>query len=116
MTLHDTIKSDAISVFCNADDFAEPVTYYKRDGQARQINVVLDRLALAVLTDAGGDAVIPNFEIKVANDCDFGITSEELNLGGDMIEFQMRVGGVKLRRSITKLLEHDEGMLILECR
>jgi hypothetical protein len=116
MTLHDTIKSDAITVFCNADDFAEPVTYYKRDGQARQIDVVIDRLALAVLTEAGGDAVIPNFEIQVANDCVLGITSEELNLGGDSIEFQMRVGGVKLKRSITKLLGHDEGMLILECR
>ena len=116
MTLHDMIQSDASLVFCNADDFAEPVTYFKRDGQARQIYVVIDRLALAVITESGGDAVIPNFEIQVVNDNVLGISSEELNLGGDSIEFEMRVGGGKLKRSITKLLGHDEGMLILECR
>jgi len=106
------IQSDASTVFCNANDFAEPVTYYKRDGEARQIDVVIDRQALATMEDT----VIPSFEVQVVNDCVLGISSEELNLGGDSIEFEMRVGGGKLKRSITKLLGHDEGMLILECR
>ena len=43
MTLHDTIQADADSVFCNADDFAEPVTYYPRAGEARTINAVVLR-------------------------------------------------------------------------
>jgi hypothetical protein len=45
-----------------------------------------------------------------------GIISEELNLGGDMIAFAVRVGQAVQRRTITKLLAHDEGMLTLECR
>ena len=115
MTLHDTIQSDAIDVFCNVDDFAETVTYYPRYGDAREIVVVVIREALAILPE-DGDAVVPIFEIHVANDPLIGIDSNQINLGGDSIEFAVRVGQDVSRRSITKLLGHDEGMLILECR
>lgn len=115
MTLHDMIKADADVVFCNANDFAEPVLYYKRAGSARTIQAVVIREALSVLSE-DGDNVIPMFEVHVANDPAKGITSDELNLGGDSIEFAIRVGGPKTRRSIMKLLSHDEGMLVLECR
>ena len=73
------------------------------------------RDALGVLAE-DGDTVLPTFEIHVKNDSTLGISSEELNLGGDSIEFAMRVGQAKARRSITRLISHDEGMLILECR
>ena len=115
MTLHDLIQSDAINVFANANDFAEPVTYYKKTGKARAINAVVVRDALAILPE-DGDTVTPVFEIHVANDIVEGISSEELNLGGDMIAFAVRVGQAVQRRTITKLLAHDEGMLTLECR
>ena len=115
MTLHDIIQADATTVFCNTDDFAEEVTYYPRTGTARTVDAIVIREALAVLTE-DGDAVIPLFEIHVANTETRGITSEELNLGGDRIEFAVRVGGALTRRTITKLVGHDEGMLILECR
>lgn len=115
MTLHDVIQADAISVFANANDFAEPVVYYKKTGKARAINAVVVRDALAILPE-DGDTVTPVFEIHVANDIDKGISSEELNLGGDMIQFAPRVGQAVQRRTITKLLQHDEGMLVLECR
>jgi hypothetical protein len=39
-----------------------------------------------------------------------------LNLGGDQLEFPDRVGQPPKRHSILKLLSHDEGMLVLECR
>jgi len=115
MSLHDMIKSDASTVFCNANDHAENVTYVKRDGICRTINVVIDRQALQILTEAG-DTVIPNFEVHVSNSATLGISSSELNLGGDSLEFAIRVGVEVSKRSITKLLGHDEGMLILECR
>lgn len=115
MTLHDMIQADAISVFVNASDFAEPVIYYKKTGKARAINAVVVRDALAILPE-DGDTITPVFEIHVANDIAKGISSEELNLGGDMIAFAVRVGQAVQRRTITKLLAHDEGMLTLECR
>ena len=115
MSLHDLIQADAINVFANPNDFAEPVTYYKKTGKARPINAVVVRDALAILPE-DGDTVTPVFEIHVANDIVEGISSEELNLGGDMIAFAVRVGQAAQRRTITKLLAHDEGMLTLECR
>lgn len=115
MTLHDTIAADALAVFCNADDFAEDVTYYPRGGAARAISAVVIRETLAIVSE-DGDNVIPMFEVHVANNATSGISSAELNLGGDSVEFAIRVGVSVTRRTITKLLGHDEGMLILECR
>lgn len=115
MTMHDTILADGLSVFCNADDFAEPVVYYKRSGEARSINAVVIREALAILPE-DGDAVTPVFEIHVHNSESTGISSDELNLGGDSLSFAVRAGQDASRRTITKLLGHDEGMLVLECR
>lgn len=115
MSLHDLIQADAINVFANPNDFAEPVVYYKKTGKARPIYAVVVRDALAILPE-DGDTVTPVFEIAAANDIVKGISSEELNLGGDMIAFAVRVGQAIQRRTITKLLAHDEGMLTLECR
>ncbi len=114
MTLHDTIQADAVTVFCNASDFAESVEYIKSSGQVRSIDAVVIREALAQLQES--DAVIPLFEVHVANDATSGITAAELNLGGDSLRFAVRVGGKVTSRTIHKLLGHDEGMLILECR
>jgi hypothetical protein len=115
MSLHDTIIEDAIRVFANPQDFAETVVYYKRNGRSRKINAVVIREALGVLPE-DGDVVYPMFEIHVANDASEGIESKELNLGGDQLEFPDRVGQPPRRHSILKLLNHDEGMLVLECR
>ena len=102
-------------MFCNESDFAEPVEYFKRDGVARCINAVVIREALAILPE-DGDHVTPLFEVHVTNDETLGISSDELNLGGDSIALATRVGLESTRRTITKLLGHDEGMLVLECR
>ena len=115
MTLHDMIKADAASVFCNANDFAETVTYYPRSGLPRDILAVVVREQLAILPE-DGDNVIPIFEVHVINTSAEGIASDKLNLGGDQLEFPVRVGQPKKRRTITKLLGHDEGILVLECR
>ena len=115
MTLHDLIKQDAESVFCNANDFAESIVYYKRNGRSREIKAVVIREALGVLPE-DGNVVYPLFEVHVANDQSSGISSDEINLGGDELAFPNRVGEAPKRRSILKLLSHDEGMLVLECR
>ena len=115
MSLRDTIIEDAKKVFANEEDFAESVVYYKRNGRSRKINAVVIREALGILPE-DGDVVYQMFEIHVANDPIEGIASDELNLGGDQLEFPDRVGQPPKRHSILKLLSHDEGMLVLECR
>ena len=109
------IQADAVNVFANPNDFAEPVVYIKRTGKARSINAIVVRNSLSILPE-DGDVVTPVFEVKVANDLVKGITSDELDLGGDCIAFAVRVGEKPERRSIIRLLEHDEGMVLLECR
>jgi len=115
MSLHDTIQADAATVFCNVNDFAEAVTYHKRNGLARSINAVVQREAFAINPE-DGDTITPVFEVHVANDSTDGISSDELNIGGDMLAFAVRVGKAVERRSIVRLMSHDEGMLVLECR
>ncbi len=109
------IQADASTVFCNVNDFAEPVTYYPRSGSNREINAVVNRDALALVPE-DGDVVTCVFEVSVVNNGTTGIASDEIDLGGDAIAFAPRVGESGSRRSITRILSHDEGMLVLECR
>lgn len=116
MTLHNMIQADASSVFCNVNDFAESVTYYPRSGsRSRAINAVVNRDAIALIPE-DGDTVTCVFEVSVVNNLTTGITSDEIDTGGDMIAFSPRVGEPVSKRSITRILSHDEGMLVLECR
>ena len=121
MTLHDMIAADAVTVFTSADDFAEVVTYnpHRHYGEAarasRSINAVVFLEQIQVLTQ-DGDTVAPVWQIHVANHATLGITSEELDLGGDQLEFPPRDGKPAETRTITQLIGQDHGMLILECR
>ena len=115
MTLHDTIIEDAKKVFANPQDFAESVVYYKRNGRSRKISAVVEREDSLQLPEAS-DLVTPLFRVRAPNDEAEGIASDELDLGGDQIGLSPRVGEPIERRSIVRLVEHDEGMLVLECR
>ncbi len=115
MSLHDTIIEDAKKVFANPQDFAESIVYYKRNGRSRKINAVVEREDSLQLPKAS-DLVTPLFRVRAPNDEAEGIASDELDLGGDQIGLSPRVGEPAERRSIVRLVEHDEGMLVLECR
>jgi len=118
MSLADRIVTDANSVFLNSEHFAETVTYYPhRFGTAatpRQIKAVVIRDQVAVFNP--DEQIVPEFEVRVANDSTTGISSDEINTGGDMIKLAVRVGETPTKRSIQYITEHDEGMLVLICR
>jgi len=118
MTLAARIISDAGNVFLNSDHFAEDVTYYPhRFGVAatpRSIKAVVVRNQVATFNP--DEQIVPEFEVRVANDSTTGISSSELNTGGDMIKFSARVGETEQKRTVQYLTEHDEGMLVLICR
>lgn len=113
MTLHDMIKDDALTVFCSASDFGETITYYPRVGSSRQIIGVVMRDS-TLRDDAGG--ILNTFEVHVANDGTSGISSTDINLGGDYITLPPRDGKSPTSHTITEILVQDEGMLVLQCR
>jgi len=118
MSLADRIVTDAGTVFLNSDHFAESVTYYpQRFGTAatpRVISAVVTRNQVATFNP--DEQIVPEFEVRVANDATTGISSAELNTGGDQIKLAVRIGETATRRSIQYMTEHDEGMLVLICR
>jgi hypothetical protein len=116
MTLHDLIESDALAVFCNTNDFAETVKYWKRGAStAREIKAVVFREQITAFVE-DQQTNLPSFEVHVANDSVNGISSDEINTGGDQIELPPRDGKTAERRSITQLVTQDHGMLVIECR
>ena len=117
MTLHSLIASDAVTVFCNTDDFAEVVTYWARGATSgRSIDAVVFREQITAFDANGGQTNLPAFEVHVANDSALGISSTELNTGGDEIAFPPRDGKTAVRKAVLQLITQDHGMLVLECR
>jgi len=118
MTLRERIIADAGSVFLNADHFAESVTYYPHrfgtQATPRVITAVVIRNQVAVFNP--DEQIVPEFEVRVANDSATGISSEELNTGGDQIKLAVRIGETATKRTIQIMSEHDDGMLVLICR
>lgn len=118
MTLAARIITDAGNVFLNSDHFAETVTYYPQrfgtPAAGRSIQAVVERRQVAVFEP--DQQIIPEFEVRVANDATTGISSSELNTGGDQISLAVRIGETATKRSVQYLTEHDDGMLVLICR
>ena len=121
MTLRAMIEADAATVFCSVNDFAEAVTYYPHRfyGAAlrspRAINAVVFREQIASLTE-DVETVLPVYEVHVANDSVTGISSNEIDTGGDQIELPSRDGKTAEKKTITRIVTQDHGMLVLECR
>lgn len=121
MTLRDQIASDASLVFLSTSDFAETVTYYPHvyfggSATSRSISAVVFRQQVATVGEDGGEVVLPMYEVHVANSATTGISSEELDTGGDQIQFPPRDGKDAEKKSILHLVTQDNGMLVLQCR
>jgi hypothetical protein len=120
MSLADRIASDAVNVFLNSDHFAETVTYYPHRFHtsavrpSRTIKAVVVRNQVSVFNP--DEQILTEFEVRVANDDIIGISSAELDTGGDKIELAAKIGDTPSKRSIQYMTEHDEGMLVLICR
>jgi len=121
MSLKDAITGDPEKVFLRSDDFAESVTYYPHVGfgessSSRSITAVVIRNQEVALSPDGGEAIVASFEVHVSNNATTGISSSEVDTGGDQIGLASRIGGTVKRRSIIQMTEHDTGMLVLTCQ
>lgn len=121
MTLADSIANDAPTVFLSTDEFAESVTYkpYTDLGETtredRAIVAVVERESMGV-TDGVTVSMAPRWVVHVHNNAATGITGAELIVGRDRISFPPRDGETAVAKTITDLITHDPGMLVLECR
>lgn len=118
MSLAERIVTDAVRVFLQDGHFPEDVTYYPHrfgtPATPRPIKAVVIRNQVSTFNP--DEQIVPEFEVRVANSATAGISSEELNTGGDKIGLAVRIGETATKRSVQTLAEHDEGMLVLICR
>ena len=118
MSLAERIVTDAAGVFLQEGHFREQVTYHPHrfgtPATPRTIWAVVIRNQVATFNP--DEQILPEFEVRVANNATTGISSAELNVGGDQIKFPVRLGETPTKRSVQLLTEHDEGMLVLICR
>ena len=91
-------------------NFGETVIYYPRNGGQRTIVATVYRGAMAIIEETGE---IPSQEIMVTvknSTCD-GISSTEIDTGGDELAIALRVGSEPQRRSIARVINDHNGMV-----
>jgi hypothetical protein len=120
MGLKDALLNDAKKFMFDTNTFGEQVTYYPHQdyGQAatsRTIDAIVIRNQIVSYDADGGEAVVPSFDVYVANDSVKGISTTEVNTGGDQIAFPVREGKQAERRNVMHLVEQDHGVLLLTC-
>ena len=93
--------------------FGEAVIYHPLVGSSRSINAIVTRDPRAQY--GPNDQVIrPQFIVRVLNDSTLGISSAELNDGGDEMSVTQRVGdSAQVRVRIKVLNSQDSGVLNL---
>lgn len=106
------LAADMATVFLA--DFGETVTYVPLSGSERSISAIVDRAP--PMPPAGSPVkagLAPKITAEVANDSTNGITSSELNTGGDKLKLAVRIGEAATARPIITVLRHDAGSLLL---
>ncbi|MHC4617214.1 MAG: cupin domain-containing protein [Planctomycetota bacterium] len=96
------------------DRLGEDVTYLPKGGGTRAIKAMVERGEPVTLP--AGDGHTPAAQVHVVNDVTDGITSAELDKGGDKLRFAPRIGGATRDYAITNILYQDGGMMGLEVR
>ena len=126
--------ADDAALFTSVEDFGEVITFrrkltadtthYTGDDEEltgdlitldAPIDAVVIRDEITVVSE-DGDTVLPIWEVHVANNALLGISSTELNLGGDTLSFPPRDGMPAETKTVIRLTSQDHGMLVLQCR
>ncbi len=107
----DGILADEADTFLAA--FGEAVTYYPKGGSSRDIIAVVDRNPVAGINGVPHGNTSKQL-VRVKNDSDDGISSSEINVGGDHIKFAVRIGKTATQKRITGIQWEDVGMMYLE--
>ena len=109
------MAADAQAIIVNGE-FAESITYVKRNGVRRVIFAVVFREGTQPLAGPS-QAHVPKVSISVANDALTGIAAAEM-AEGDMVALDLHKSGkiktLRINTPIFGAMEYDQGVLHLE--
>jgi hypothetical protein len=92
------------------DNFGESITYHPNGGGRRSVLAIIERNPPAIF-DASGNAVLPTATVRVHNSCRSGISSREVDIGKDELEFVLKIGETMPKRfSLMTLMSQDAGV------
>lgn len=91
--------------------FGETIVYYPRDGSdGRPVQAKVSRNTLEIIQETG-DITSQALVVMVENDSCRGISSDEIDTGGDEIAVALRDGLPTQRRAIARVLGDHAGLL-----
>ena len=96
------------------DSFSGASVYYlPRSGTGRSIKATVDyqKETPGISRPTGGR---PHLVILVKNDPVTGISSKEIDTGGDKLQISLRYGRTVRNVRIRKILDHDHGFIKFE--
>ncbi len=96
-------------------NFSESITYVPASGDERTIDALIDR-RIPPQPVPPGRGVRSFLLVSVANNSTTGISSAEIDTGGDTLRLAKRLGETATTVGIAKIVSHDNGMMTLEVR
>lgn len=103
----DTLAEAADAVFLLPNK--EWVTYIPASGSQRRVEALVERYEENDSLDGFAGGSRPSPVILVKNNSTSGISSDEIDTGGDKIELALREGSKPVQARIIELLSHDAG-------
>lgn len=101
----------------------ERITYRPKGAADRDMLAVVQRGTPEGIPESPAGGQHKNLTVYVVNDSSSieiddvgGISSDELNTGGDKMDLPVRIDKRSKTRSIARIISQDEGMLTLEVR
>lgn len=93
--------------------FGETIGYYNRAGDAvRNVSARVIRDPVQIATETG-EINTQSIIVRLRNDAIFGVSSAEVDTGGDEINVPLRVGESAVRRTVARVLNDSNGILSL---
>lgn len=106
-----TLTAAADSFFLLPD--AVWIDYLPAGGTARRIKAIIDRTGAEETENiSGGEREA--YEVTVKNSATAGISSAEVDTGGDKVKISPREGMRPVAASIAEVLDHDAAMMRLK--
>lgn len=92
------------------DGFGESIVYFGVGSvSGRCIDAMIER-DVEVPSETG-DQVVQALVVRVLDDCTLGISSTELNDGGDEVSISLKVGGPATRRQVGRRIQAANGLV-----
>lgn len=106
MTFKSQMSVDMESVFLNTDEFAESIVYTPKNGVAKTIPAIIDRVPVNSQGEDQARTLHKQAEIIIHNDATNGVTSIDKN--GDKVTFPALPGGTAIDWDVISIMEATE--------